>query len=193
MAENEEQASSFLNALISESDINGQKHTVSGKSVGEIINDSHYLSNNIRCVCGVHAGTKDLVQCSICSMYLHRSCIGLPDNFDESTYVCPFCMFQNYSIDPLARLGNAFEGFNAQIQNIYSIFKRLESLERQIKVLADLLSKPGLPQPQRIVYDEKFRQILSEISNLHNEWKEKVQIVKNIQTTLHSIPSGQQN
>ena len=188
MSENNEQSASFLSALIAESDINSPEHTITGKSVDQIIQDSQFLSNQIRCVCGIQAGTDDLIQCPMCSMYLHRKCVKLPPDFDESLYVCPFCMFQHYSIDPLARLGNAFEVLNSHISSIYMILKKLEDLEKQSKQLAELLSKPGIAPPQRVAYDEKYRQLLSEITQLNIEWKQKINIVKSMQMVLHGPP-----
>ena len=192
MNERDEKAAAFLSALITESDINRPEKTITGKSVEQIIEDSHFLSNQVRCVCGIQAGNDDLIQCPMCSMYLHRKCVKLPPDFDESLYVCPFCMFQHYSIDPLARLGNVFDTFNFQISSIYMIFKKLETLEKQTKQLCEELSKPGLSQSQRIIYDEKYRQLLSEITTLNTEWKEKINIVKAMQMALHGPPQNAQ-
>ena len=188
MAEDPEATNSFMNALISESNIESEKHTVTGKSVNEIINESNYFANHVRCVCGVHAGSDDLVQCSMCSMYLHRNCIRLPIDFNETIFVCPFCLFQNYSIDPLSTLANAYELFNTQILSICSLLKRLEDLEKQSMLFADSLSKPQISNAQRVTYDEKHRQSLAIFSQISAEWKEKSHLVRTIQRFLHTVP-----
>ena len=188
MADKEEQAKSFLSALITESNIDRNDLTITGKSVEQIIHDSQLLSSRVRCVCGIHSGGDDLIQCPVCSMFLHRSCINLPPDFDTTNYICPFCLFQHYSIDPLSSLSSLFESFNNQIQAVYGIFKKLELLEKQTKQLYEALSKPGLTQSQRISFDEKYRQTLSKISALNVEWKERIQIVKSLQNVLHTVP-----
>ena len=192
MSEEEKKADLFLNALASETCIDSKDVVTTGKSVGKILDDNHFLSSHVRCICGIHAGGEDIVQCSVCSMYLHRKCIQLPKDFDETTFICPFCLFQNYSIDPLASLGSAFDAFNSQIQGIYSILKRIEILEKQTRSIYEALSKPDLSRDQRMSYDEKYRQILSSISTLSEEWKEKTQIIKAMQTALHTAPNAQQ-
>ncbi|EAY11076.1 PHD-finger family protein [Trichomonas vaginalis G3] len=180
---------SFLNAIASEMKTNNHELETTGKSLTELINESCEYSNEIRCICGFHVDSNNLIQCSVCKKYLHKKCIPISDDFEIDNFICPFCMYQKYDLDPLASIDNAFELFNKNIKEIQSLLKQLEPLHKKAKAMIEDSNASNTTSSQRASYDEMQKSIFSSINSINQQIKDRTNLLHQMEKVMFSPPS----
>lgn len=178
----------FLNALASETNMNNYEIETTGQSISELIIDSKVASDDIRCICGFHAGSGNLIQCKECKKFLHRTCISISDDFNISNFLCPFCMYQKYHRDPLASIENAFDIFNHRITEISLLLRQLDGFQKRAKSIHDELQIAQITPQQKMQIDEIQKSITIMINNLNNEIKKRSKILHEMEAIMFSDP-----
>lgn len=127
-----EQITSFLSALATEIP-NFEPEPIT-KSATEVLSNSEICKEQkIRCICGVDMKLqgKELIQCTKCGYYLHKSCLSLSDN-NFKQFLCPICVFQIDGSDPLSYLTCMTERFNDSIKDLSNLFKKGEEIANEL-------------------------------------------------------------
>ena len=46
---------------------------------------------NVYCLCRLPEGDGLMVECDLCKEWFHSTCVKLPDDINESEWICPNC------------------------------------------------------------------------------------------------------
>lgn len=179
----EESADCILHALIEECDINAPDVSTTGKSVHELMNEAQIFDTKVRCICGLQIPDENLIICTQCGLYSHKKCFRFPDNFDESTFVCPQCNFQLHQIDPLESLNKSIGTFNGLMLSIYNILSQIELYEKEIRELAAQYSNPNPGSMYKSKHDDSYRYYVQTLCRLKEEWKQKTNLLNAMKAT----------